>query len=178
MTEWARSDAASLSRVPPSACRRSWCPHPLPPSPPGHNHMAWSYTSLPGPLMAAKRWFIFAQRLISGCLLAVKYSLISFNGRRGLDVRTVSRSSRSNTLCRGLNVDDEMACIDVARLYQRCRTAMKNCLIKLKRKSVILFHSDANAESATLWIHWTHDKRSYLANKPSRTFKILFCFNC
>jgi len=39
--------------------------------------------------------------------------------------------------------DDAMACVEVARLHQCRRTAMKNCLIKPKRRSVILFHDDA-----------------------------------
>jgi len=47
---------------------------------------ALSYTpslSVYSPVAARKRWFILAERLISGCLLAVKYSLISFIGRSG-----------------------------------------------------------------------------------------------
>ena len=50
--------------------------------------------------------------------------------------------TRSARNCRR-RVDDAMACLQVACLYQRRRTAMKNCLIKPKRRSVILFHDDA-----------------------------------
>jgi len=57
-------------------------------------------SSLSGPVAARKRWFIPAKRLISGCLLAVKYSLISFIGRSGDQRRRQNCRPVCNTLCR------------------------------------------------------------------------------
>jgi len=46
----------------------------------------------------------------------------------------------------GSGPDDAMACTDVTCHHQRRRTPMKNCLIKPKRKSVILYHTGAHLQ--------------------------------
>jgi len=146
-------ELASQAICPPLR-RRSWR-SPDRPLPWSRRRGVVVYHGLCGPVVARKCWFIFAERLISGCLLAVKYSLISFIGGVALS-KDLKAAQQHSVYAERSRLDDMMACTDVACHHQRRRTAMKNCLIKPKRKSVILYHEETK--------HPTH----YVTNSPNK----------